>query len=104
MLLKKKQRVKINDKCSSSSEILFGVSQRSILGPLLFNIFISNIFYFLDDFDISHYTDDSTPYCADKSAKFIDGNLEQSSMILFEWLNNNYIKVNTGKEPSITSR
>ena len=55
------------------------------------------MFYFLEDFDITNYADDSAPFCAGKSAKFVVNNLEQSSAILFEWLNNNYIKVNTGK-------
>ena len=32
-----------------------------------------------------------------RSAEFVFNNLEQSSTVLFEWLNNNYIKVNTGK-------
>ena len=63
-LSNRKQRVKINDKYSSWSKILFGVPQRSILRPLLFNIFISNTFYFLEDFDVANYKDDSTPYCA----------------------------------------
>ena len=61
-------------------------------------------FYFLlwYDFDIANYADDSTPHCAGKSAEFVN-NLEQLSRILFEWLNNNYMKVNTGKEASILS-
>ena len=55
------------------------------------------MFYFLEDFDIANYVDDTTPHCADKSTEFVLNNLEQSSTILFEWLNNNYLKVNTGK-------
>ena len=79
------------------SEILFGVPRGSILGPLLFNIFISDMFYFLEDFDTANYADDTTPYCASKNAEFVVNNLEQLSTILFEWFNNNYMKVNTGK-------
>ena len=82
---------------------MFGVPQRSILEPLLFNIFICDIFYFLEDFDIANYADNSTPYCAPKSAEFVVNNLEQSSRILFEWLNNNYMKVNTGKSHQLLS-
>ena len=55
------------------------------------------MFYFLEDFDIANYADDSTPYNADKNIEFVVNNLEQSSSILFKWLNNNYMKVNTDK-------
>ena len=73
------------------------INDIDLLGPLLLNIFICDMFYFLEDFDIANYADDSTPYCAGKSAEFVVNNLEQSSAILFEWLSNNYMKVNTGK-------
>ena len=53
------------------------------------------MFYFLQDFHITNCVDDSTPYCAGKSTEFVVNNLERSSTILFEWLNNNYMKVNT---------
>ena len=76
---------------------MFGVLQGSILGPFLFSIFICDVFYLLEDFDIANYEIDTTPYCAGKSAEFVANNLEQSSTILFEWFNNNYLKVNTGK-------
>ena len=66
----RKQRVKINRKYSSRSEILFGDPQGSILGILLFNVFICDIFYFLEDFDIANYADDSIPYNADINIEY----------------------------------
>ena len=83
-LSNRKQRLKINSRYKSCSEIVFGVLQRSILGPLFFNSFICDMFYFLEEFDFANYEDNSTPYCASKSAKFVVINLEQSSSILFE--------------------
>ena len=84
----RKQRVKINSKYSSGSEI-FGVPQGSISGLLLFNIFICDMFYFLEDFDIANSADNSTPYNADKNNEFVVNDLEHSSSILFKRLNNN---------------
>ena len=34
------------------------------------------MFYFLEDFDIANYVDNSAPYCANKNAKFVVSNLE----------------------------
>ena len=109
-LSNRKQRVKINNKYSSWSEILFGVPQGSILGSLLFNIFICDMFYFLEGYDIydiyfleANYADDSTLYNADKNVESVVNNLEHSSSILFKWLNDNFIKVNTSKSHLLVS-
>ena len=61
------------------------------------------MFYFLEGFDIAKYADNSTPYCAGKSAESVVNNLEKSSAILFKWLNNNYMKVTTGKSHLLLS-
>ena len=94
----------MNDKYSSWRETLFGIPQSFILGPLLFTVFICNMFYFLEDFDIANYADDSTSYNADKIIEFVVNNLEYLSSILFKWLNDKYMKVNTGKIHLLISR
>ena len=71
-LSNRKQRVKINNKYST---ILFWVPQGSILVPLLFTIFICDMFYFLEDFDIANYADDFAPYNTDKNAESVVNNL-----------------------------
>ena len=69
-LSNRKQRTKINSTYSSLLEIIFGVPQGSILGPLLFNIFLIDLFFIIEDTDIASYADDNTPYV---TAGNIDG-------------------------------
>ena len=93
----KKQRIKINDAYSKYCEILFGVPQGSILGPLLFNIYICNMFYDINDCDIARYTDDNTPYASSSNLDALINNLEESAKNLFQWFRNNHMKANADK-------
>ena len=56
------QRAKINDCFSTRLNIEYGVPQGSILGPLLFNINMIDLFYECEENDIANYADDTTPY------------------------------------------
>ena len=91
-LTERKQRVKINDQFSSWLDIVVGVPQGSILGPLLFNIFLCDMFLFCNDF--ASYADDNTPYCIGKTPEEVISQLEKSSKSILEWFENNGMKAN----------
>ena len=62
----RKHRTKIGSSYSKWYEICRGIPQGSILGPLLFNIFINNIFFFIEKSEICNFADDNTVYLCEK--------------------------------------
>ena len=96
-LSNRKQRTKINESYSSWEEILFGVPQGSILGPLLFNIFICDLFFIISEIDIASYADDNTPYVSGDLPEDVMESLQTNSEKLLEWFSHNKMKANTDK-------
>ena len=96
-LLNRKQRVKVGNAYSSRREIFYGVPQGSILGPLIFSIFLCNLFYFLESVPVTSYANDITPYSANKTNDLVIKEIEHFSEVLLKWFDFNYMKINSGK-------
>ena len=93
----RKQRTKVHESFSSWRNIIHGFPQGSILGPLIFNIYINDLFLFSENFDIAIYADDCTPYEFSGSLREVINKLEQDALCLIEWYQSNYLKPNSDK-------
>ena len=80
----RKQRTKLGDHLSSYREILYGVPQGSILGPLLFNININDLFLFSKDFNLANYADDCSAFEFSGTIDDVINTLENDSRILIK--------------------
>ena len=61
-----------------------GAPQSSILGPLLFNTFLIDLFFIIKDLDIANYADDNTPYVSECNMDGADKSLGKTLTKLFE--------------------
>ena len=78
-------------------ENFWKVFQGSILGPILFNIFINDIFVFLDKTLLANYADDNTTYGVLKDVMTLLKSLESDTNKVLEWFRFNEMKPNQGK-------
>ena len=79
-LTKCKQRTKVDSAFSSWEMSFSGVPQGSILGPLLFNIYICDMFFEIpENIDFAGYADDNTPYTHSSKIEHALTNLQGAS-------------------------
>ena len=67
------------------------------MGPLLFNIYLNDIFHFVEDSDLANYADDTTPYTIEESIEGLLQSLYKDTSILIKWFKVNYLQMNPDK-------
>ena len=76
---------KINNRFSRQSSIEYGVPQGSVLGSLLFNTDLTDLFYHCKDSNIANYADDTTPYTCGENIRVVISELQALAFRLLKW-------------------
>jgi len=96
----RKQFVQIGDTTSSKETITCGVPQGSILGPLLFNIYVNDMSNAVNC-ELCLYADDSMLLVSGNNVKEIETTLETEMKNISKWLESNKLSLHLGKTESI---
>ena len=87
------QRTFVNASFSDWKEIETGAPQGSMLGPILFNIFLNDIFCFINNENFFNYADDNTFYSIEKSLNMVKENLKINFLIMQKWFYKNHMSL-----------
>ena len=82
---------------SSWEKIIAGVGQGSILGSILFNIFINNLFLFVSSSNLINYADDNTLYPFGLNLEGVKNCLSTDFEAVTKWFHENHMALNAGK-------
>ena len=100
-LKSRKHCVSVNNIKSTFEEIISGVPQGSIVGPILFNIFFNDFFYFILVASAHNFADDNTLSSFAKTIENLVSILESESEIAINRFKINHMIVNLGKFQAI---
>ena len=98
------QRVTINGESSQLLPISCGVPQGSILGPLLFLLYINDMNLAMQTSTMYHFADDTNLLYSCKSLKSLRKRLNKDLELLYNWLCANRLSLNAGKTEFIVFR
>ena len=96
-LTERTQRTKVDGEYSKKRTLKYGVPQGSILGPLLFNLFINDIFYFMNESKLANYADDTSTYLSKEGIFPFLHALKSETSIVLNWFKKNEMKSNSDK-------
>ena len=97
----RKQCVKINNTYSDYNEIISGVPQGSILGPVFFNLSINDLFFFIEKASMHNFADDNTLSAWGETVSKLIDTLESESNIAINWFTKNEMIINPDKFQAI---
>ena len=91
------QHVTLNGVISDPEPVICGVPQGSILGPLLFLIYINDMNQAIKNSSVYHFADDTNLLYSEKNPKILKNAVNKDLMLLYEWLCANRLSLNVGK-------
>ena len=91
------QRVRVEEVTSDTSYVNSNVPQGSVLGSSLFNVFINDLFYFVNESKLSSYADDNQLYFADTDPAVVEHVLNMERVVVCEWFRNKKMILNPEK-------
>ena len=103
-LSNRSQCVTVNGVNSEYLPINCGVPQGSILGPLLFSIYINDMNKAFSHSTVYHFADDTNLLYSNKNPKIIKKKMNQDLKFLFDWLCANRLSLNVAKTEFIIFR
>ena len=65
------------------------------MGLALLNIFLNDLFFFLNDTQVCNFAGDTTPFVCSENLAEVVKKLEENSDLVINWFQNNYMKLNT---------
>ena len=96
-LSKRYHRVKIGNTYSEWLQTILGIPQGSILGPLMFNIFLNDLFFFIQETEICNFADDNSLYTSGKCTQEVILSLQRETTNVLNWFKLNSMVANPAK-------